>query len=88
MAIRSTQETNFGETRELYVRLNNVEASNHGFKTNALFRGFVSKEAYDNGKTFVLEKAIEFDADVSQNLWAQAYTQIKALPEFAGAIDC
>jgi hypothetical protein len=88
MSIKSTQETTFGENRELYIRLNNIEASNHGNKAYALFRGFLSKEAFDNGKPFVFEKSIELDVNVSGNLWEQAYVFIKTLPEFADAVNC
>lgn len=88
MAIKATVETLFGSTQEVYIRLNNVEASNHRVKTVALFRGFVSKEAFDAGKHFVWEQTVEFDADVSNPLWGQAYEALKAMPEMAGAVDC
>lgn len=73
MAILTTLETNHGEERELYVRLNNVEVSNHNVKSRALFRGFLSKQAFDDGKHYVYEKIVSFDADVSSPLWEQAY---------------
>jgi hypothetical protein len=85
MAVKVTSETSFGETRELYVRLNNVETSNHGVKTFALFRGFLSKEAFENGKSYVWERSVEFDADVSKPLWKQAYDALAADPEFKHA---
>lgn len=77
MAILATVETQFGENKELYIRLNNVEASNHGMKATALFRGFISKEAFESGKNFMFEKEVQFDAEVSSNLWEQAYRHIK-----------
>ncbi|AUR93115.1 hypothetical protein NVP1183O_17 [Vibrio phage 1.183.O._10N.286.48.B7] len=77
MAILATVETQFGEDKELYIRLNNVEASNHGMKATALFRGFISKEAFEDGKNFMYEKEVQFNADVSSNLWEQAYSHIK-----------
>lgn len=79
MAIKATVETVFGSTQEVYIRLNNVETNNHGVKSVALFRGFVSKEAFDSGKHYVWEHAVEFDADVSAPLWDQAYRQLKAV---------
>lgn len=74
MAILATVETNYGEDRELYIRINNVEVSNHGVKASALIRGFASKEAFENKKHYMYEETIEFDADVSGNLWEQAYS--------------
>lgn len=79
MAIKAKTETSYGETRELYIRLNNVEASNHGVKATALFRGFFSKKAFEDGKSFVWERQVEFDADVSQPLWSQAYAALQEL---------
>lgn len=76
MAIKIKEETQFGEERDLYVRLNNLEASNHGVKAVALFRGFLSEQAYDDGKHYVFEKKVEFDPDVSRPLWEQAYAAL------------
>ena len=77
MAIKATVKTKFGEDRELYIRLNNVEASNHGAESYALFRGFLSKESFDNGASFIHEEVVEFSADVSNPLWDQAYLVLK-----------
>lgn len=88
MAVLAEIETSFGELRECYIRLNNVEASNHGVNASALFRGFISQGAFEEGKSFVFEKAIEFDADVTLPLWEQAYNALKSLPEFTDAEDC
>ena len=83
MAVFATVETAFGERRELYIRLNNIESSNHGQKTNALFRGFVSKDAFENCKHYIYEVSCEFDADIKEPLWPQAY---KALSEQEGIL--
>lgn len=88
MAILSNQETSFGETRNIYIRLNNLSASNHGAKSIALFRGFLSKEAFESGKNYVFEKEIEFILDAGKPAWAQAYAALKALAEFLDCIDC
>lgn len=77
MAIKFKEETVFGEERDLYVRLNSVETNNHGAKTAALFRGFLSEQAFREGKHYVFEQSVEFDADVSLPLWDQAYSCIK-----------
>lgn len=76
MAIKATVTTLFGEEREVYIRLNNVEASNHGWASNALFRGFLSKEAFQAGAHYVWEKEIQFAPDVSQPIWQQAYAAL------------
>lgn len=78
MAIKATVPTQFGEDREVYIRLNNVEASNHGATSLALFRGFLSKEAFNAGAHYVWEKWVEFTPDVSQPLWHQAYAALIA----------
>lgn len=77
MAIKAKVDTLHGENRELYIRLNNVEASNHGVKCHALFRGFLSEDAFNGGSHYMFEKRIEFDADVSSPLWDQAYEALK-----------
>lgn len=87
MALKATLDTIYGETRELYVRINNVEASNHGVPAVALARGYLSQQAFDDGKGFVYETTVEFPADVSMPLWQQGYAALKALPEFAEAED-
>lgn len=76
MAIQATIETVYGESKSAYIRLNNVEVSNHGVKANALFRGFSSKEAFKSGKHYLYEKSIEFNANVSIPLWEQAYDEL------------
>lgn len=85
MAIKATVTTKFGEDREVYIRLNNIEASNHGVTSYALFRGFLSKEAFDSGASFVHEEVIEFSADVSAPLWDQAYSALKT--KYPEAVD-
>lgn len=77
MAIQANIETMFGEQRELYIRLNNVEVSNHGVPATALARGFLSQAAFQAGKHFVWEGTFEFVSDVSQPLWTQAYAELK-----------
>ena len=78
MAIKATVTTQFGEDREVYIRLNNVEASNHGAASLALFRGFLSQEAFKAGSHYVWEKWVEFAPDVSKPLWHQAYAALIA----------
>lgn len=73
MAISTVLTTTFGEARTCYVRLNNMDVSNHDFPSTALFRGYISKEAFDSGSHYVWEKGIEMMADVSLPLWPPAY---------------
>lgn len=87
MALVANLETLYGETRQLYVRINNVEASNHGQPAYILVRGFLSREAFEAGKHYVWEQQYEFQASVADPLWAQGYVHLKSLPEFAGAAD-
>lgn len=78
MAIIATVKTSLGEDRELYIRLNNIEASNHGEMSSAKFRGFISQEAYQAGANYAWEQDAEFMADVAQPLWGQAYQALKS----------
>ncbi len=87
MAIQATVTTQFGEDREVYIRLNNIEASNHGVPASALFRGFLSREAFEAGAHYVWETQVEFQPDVSQPLWPQAYEELKAQEHFTSAED-
>ena len=87
MAIQATVETTFGERRDLYIRLNNVEASNHGVAATALFRGFASKDAYAAGKQFMWEHAVEFAPDVALPLWTQAYSALKSSDAVLSVVD-
>ena len=88
MAIKALIETLFGDKQECYIRLNNIEVSNHGSKSIALFRGYLTKEAFEKGKHFVFEKTIEFDVNVSTPIWEQAYSAVKTDEELTGAVDC
>lgn len=76
MAITAKVQTMFGEERDVYIRLNSIEASNHGWASHALFRGFLSKEAFQAGSHYVWEKEIEFKPDVSKPIWEQAYAAL------------
>lgn len=78
MAIKAKVETMYGEDRELYIRLNNSDVSNHGEVSYAKFRGFLSKEKFDEGAHYLWEQDVEFVADVTQPLWGQAYQALKS----------
>ncbi|MGV0912443.1 hypothetical protein [Martelella sp. FOR1707] len=87
MAIQATVPTQYGENRNCYIRLNNVEASNHGVNAVALFRGFLTEAAFQSGAHYVWEATVEFSADVSQPIWPQAYAALKAQEAFSDAVD-
>jgi hypothetical protein len=80
MAIQANLETDAGEFRDLYVRINDVEGlNNHGAFCVVRFRGYISKAAFQAGKAFAWERVMQMPApDVSGNLWAQAYDALKA----------
>lgn len=84
MAIIATITTSFGEERECYIRLNSVEASNHGAPAQALFRAFLSKQAFETGSHYVAEFGVEFAVDVSQPIWPQAYAALVDQEGFDG----
>lgn len=86
MAILANVETNTGEVKSLYLRVNNIEVSNHGVKASALIRGFISKEAFNSGKHFAHEEQIEFDANVSLPIWEQVYVVLKG--KYLDSEDC
>ena len=87
MAINATVETIHGEERELYIRLNNLEASNHGATSFAKFRGFISREKFESGANYLWELDVEFNADVNLPLWPQAYSHLKSNIKTT-CIDC
>jgi len=77
MAIIANVDTNMGEKRSLYIRANSISSSNHGVESIMLFRGFLSKEAFDNGASYVWEQDVKFYADITLPLWEQAYSELK-----------
>lgn len=78
MAIQGKVETDAGEDRELYIRLIDMDINNHGKPCYGMFRGFVSKDAFENGKQCLweYEHPIE-DVEVTSNLWKQAYESLQ-----------
>lgn len=76
MAVKATIETMYGESRECYIRVNSIEVSNHGQPARALFRGFISQSAFQEGAHYVWEESIDFEACVSEALWPQAYAAL------------
>lgn len=87
MAIQATVTTEYGESRRLYIRVNNIETSNHGVPSNVKFRGFLSREAFDTGARSVWEADMEFMADIAVPLWPQAYEALKSERNWGDALD-
>lgn len=88
MAITTKVQTQYGENRELYIRLNNIESSNHGVETVVKFRGFLSKKAFEVGSHYMWEKDISFIADINLPLWPQSYKALKKNLELDEGSDC
>ena len=85
MAVLINLTTKYGETREMYVRINNVEASNHGVETHVLFRSYISRDAFKAGANYVDDHPLSFMADVTKPLWEQAFDKLKEL--YPDAVD-
>lgn len=77
MAIKKIVNDIVGRELDLYIRLNSVEASNHGVASSFLFRGFESRDHFVNGDGFLWEYEVTAVIDVSGNIWEQAYALIK-----------
>jgi hypothetical protein len=77
MGLLVKKELKNGMQGEFYLRVNNVEASNHNTKNFALVRYYASKEAFDSGKNFIEEDGIEFECACSDNLWEKAYLKLR-----------
>lgn len=88
MAITVNLETNFGEVRNLYVRLNSISANNHGATSTALFRGYGSQQMFRDGAPVLWEREIELMVNASGYVWKQAYLALKGMPGFSGSVDC
>ena len=50
---------------------------------------YASKNAHESGAAMLEgSRSFEFTRDLQNDTWAQAYTDLKTLPEFADAVDC
>lgn len=77
MAIIAKVETDSGESRELYIALIGFEGLTKHGESSAVFRGFLSKEAFDAGKSFVWEKLISFKTDMAEKPGPIAFEALK-----------
>jgi hypothetical protein len=81
MALKIQLPTLYGETRNLYVRVNNVDQlTNHdeAGPDAVRFRGYLSEKAFDDRAAFVWELVLPCKIDVSKPAWPQAYAALKA----------
>lgn len=85
MAIRGSVITKFGEERECYIRINNVEnAANHNVKWKPRLRGYLIDFTVEESPAYVwdsIEEGIEIscniDVSLQKSVWTQMYEQIK-----------
>ena len=90
MAIRGVLTTKFGEERECYIRINNVEnSSNHNVKWKPRLRGYLVDFTVDESPVYVwdsVEEGLKIECDVDLNIqescWSQMYKQIMDNQEF------
>lgn len=75
MAIIATIDTNFGETRDLYVRINQAHVSNNGQASTADLLGYISEDAYRRGASPVYESTVRIIIDVTKPSWPQYYDE-------------
>lgn len=87
MALTIKIETNFGEIRELYVRLNSISDISKGTTLEPLFRGYLKEQVNEDSfnysdvtsfPTYVWESTLldlEFIPDINNNIWEQCYSK-------------
>lgn len=86
MAILTKVLTEFGEEKELYLRINSAELSNHGVESTALVRGYLSEQAFKDDLRCMYEDIVTCNVDVSRNVWEQFYSELKN--KYSSAVDC
>lgn len=73
------------EFKDAYIRVNTVVGGKHRASAHV---AFYRNDTADLD-SWIITKEYPFEPSMDgPNFIAQAYTAIKALPEFAGAIDC
>lgn len=79
---------------DMYIRFDNIlfEGKEGDEKriTRGIMLGYESKEAADAGEKQIcyFDVGFVYDLTSTDNLWVQAYSAAKALPEMADAVDC
>jgi hypothetical protein len=84
VAIKANVLTDFGDERELYIRVHAFEQlANHGVPAIAVIHGYASKEAWDEGlrigepAKFLFQRRIQFPYDAGGDPWPLAYAVLK-----------
>lgn len=89
MALQINYETAKGVVGNYHRITHIVMAKNNGnFIADIKLETFVNQTARNNGKNSLeIRKYFMEDVDPDEPLYEQAYTYLKTLPEFDGAID-
>lgn len=94
MAVINNLRALSGEDRDLYVRLialesvpNNQPDGTLSVPAAAVFRGFISQDAFKDGGNFVWERTVEFVPKFRGDIRKEAYAALKAQPDFADAVE-
>lgn len=87
MAIKTTVQlpNNFGELSTIsdaYIRVDGVRGTKHQIEATVNFYRSPNEASLPASRT------ISFAPTMNANFIQQAYEHLKALPEFAGAVDC
>lgn len=78
MALQAELLTNHGESRSVYIRLNNIDNMTKHTFWNALFRGYISKEAFEGNWGYCWELVVSFKGDENRPAREQAYEALRA----------
>lgn len=83
MALRKNESTEFGfDVSNTYQRIQNIKLAKTSMDFQVSVYAQIDKAAFKY-KNF----ACAYDIN-GENPFKQAYTHLKTLPEFAGAVDC
>ncbi|MCK9370526.1 hypothetical protein M0R04_11500 [Candidatus Dojkabacteria bacterium] len=89
MALQKAVTTESGiQCSEAYININNLHYLKNG-RTHVTINAFYNKDAKDSNCAILSSNNYVFSYDYTSNLSiiVQAYTFLKTLPEFSGAID-
>ena len=82
MALSKDLEFNGIQVQNAYVKVENVTVEKDSMTATVIWRANANSAPLQN-------KSYSFEYDINgKNPLAQAYDRLKALPEFAGAVDC
>jgi len=93
MGIKARVMTKFGEKRDCYVRINNVDdVQNNKDGTTVKPRLRAYLDSFENGKPYVWDSVeadlkLEFIVDISKPLWDQIYEELIKDEAFKSALE-